>query len=117
MQLVDDRQRAGAIVLANTFRQAEQMLPPGQTRHAADQIGRDRVALPGALVEQTQRVAQSAVRHAGDEQRRLPLERDILTLGHRRQTFGDVLRLDALEIEPLTAGQDGGGELVHLGGG
>ena len=68
-----------------------------------------------ALVGQRDGIAHAALRQAGDEQRRLPVEGEALLPGDIAEPVGNVIRLDPLKIEALAAGGDGGGHLVRLG--
>ena len=71
----------------------------------------------GAGVQNGQGVPQSAVGQPGDQLGSLAGKADLFLSGHLFQPGGDVGGLDAAEIIPLAAGEDGGGHLVDLGGG
>ena len=84
--------------------------------------GRAAVLLPGAGVgaadiEQRERVAHPALGKAGDEVGSLRLNLDALLLTDPPHPRGDDRGADAPKVKPLAAGEDGGGNLVHLGGG
>ena len=70
-----------------------------------------------SLVEDAQRVAHAAVGLLGNDGQRLVLILDALLLGHVLQVGHGVLHRHALEVVNLAAAQDGGQDLVLLGGG
>ena len=80
----------------------------------ADNLHRNLLRPPSALVEDRERVAQCAIRNAGDEQRRVVRKLHPLLPGHIFQPRGNILRRNAAEIEALAAGKDRRGELMHL---
>ena len=74
-------------------------------------------ARDSALIQQRQSIPQRPV--CQPCQQRSPLRRQVdgLLLGDVLQPVLDVRRQDALEGEPLAAGQNGGRHLVQFGGG
>ena len=84
--------------------------------------GRAAVLLPGAGVgaadvQERERVAHPALGKAGDEVGSLGVNLDALLLTDPPHPRGDDRGADAPKVKPLAAGEDGGGNLVHLGGG
>ena len=74
----------------------------------------DLTAGNSALIQQRQGVPQGAVRQTGQQRSTVGGQINAFLLGYRLKTVLDVRRKDALEGEPLTAGEDGGGDLVEL---
>ena len=85
----------------------------GKTDGGDDRVGRDAFA-PAALVEQRERVAHAAVRHAGEQRGCIRLQIQVLLLRDEVQARGDRVDRNALEAVPLAAGQNRRRDLVQL---
>ena len=90
------------------------------TRHAGD--GGDGVHIDvlchaGALIQQRQTVAQSAVCQTSQQHGGIVGDGEPLLACHVGQAGGNLLGADATKVEPLATGEDGGGQFMHLGGG
>ena len=95
----------------------KEIAPVGHAGHAAHQGFVHRIGNTGAGVQDRERVPHGAVGQAADQFRRSRVQVDFFLPGHIFQPAGDLLGRDAGEVIPLAAGQDGGRDLLHLGGG
>ena len=117
VEVVDLTQRHGAVPVEDALRQLEQVVSAGEADHRVDDVLVDGFALADALVEDGEGVAQGAVRQAGNEVRGAGGELEPLFRGDVGDARGDVFGRDAVEVEALAPGQDGGGQLVDFGRG
>ena len=101
------------VAIGNALQQPRRAQVAGKAHGGDDRFGGDHIAA-GALVEQRQRVAHAAVRHAGEQCGRVRLQVQALLLRHIVQARGDRIDRDALEAMPLTAGEDCCRDLVQL---
>ena len=88
-----------------------------QPQKLQDRSTVQRTLKAAALVQQTQGIPHGAVCHPGQNVRSVGGEVDALLPGDIEQLPGDVLREDPLKGKALTAGKDGGRDLVQLRGG
>ena len=94
--------------------------PPltGKAERSVDALERHRAACRrGALVEQAHAVAHAAVGEAREQVHRVGLDLDMLLIGDEVEPRGDLLCPQALEREPLAAGEDRRRDLLQLGRG
>ena len=89
----------------------------GEPQHLQYPVPIDSPPRAGTLVQQAQGVPEGPVGQAGQEARRLLRQVHALLLRHEAETALDILGPDALEGEALAPGEDGGRNLVELGGG
>ena len=99
-----------------------QIAPLGQPEKREDLRPRDGAALPPEeegdhLVQQGLGVPHPSFGRPGDGVDRLGLHRHLFGLGDERKPLRDELGGNGLQIETLTAGNDGGQDLVDFGGG
>ena len=80
-------------------------------------VGEARTAEAHQLIEDAERITQTAIGLLGNEVQGLRLGLDAFALGDAGQVARDVADPDPPEIEHLAAAQDGGQDLVLLGGG
>ena len=101
------------VAIGDALQQLRRAQVAGKAHGGDDRFGRDHIAA-GALVEQRQRVAHAAVRHAGEQRGGVRLQVQVLLLGNIVQARGDRIDRDALEAVPLAAGEDRRRDLVQL---
>ena len=68
----------------------------------------------GDTVKHRERITHPPISLLGDEPERRLLGIDTLAIGDVAQMAGDILYGDSLEVIDLTAGEDGGEDLVLL---
>ena len=100
-----------SVAAGDALQQLRRAQVAGKAHGGDDCFGRDHIAA-GALVEQRQRVAHAAVRHAGEQRGGVRLQVQVLLPGNEVQARGDRIDRDALEAVPLAAGEDRRRDLV-----
>jgi hypothetical protein len=133
-QVEDDAHRIGAKAVESAerldrasglpphylFEELDRLGPVGKTEHVADLLAGDALAgagLDDGLVEQRLGVPHRALGGPGDEGEGLRLDPSAFGLGDGRQIRADHVRLDAAQVEPLTAREYGHRDLTDLRGG
>ena len=116
--LVEQEQAGLHLALEEMIHKAEIVLGAEHIQVLADKVVGE-VASREAhhLVKDGQRIAHTAVSLLGNEVQGLGLGRITLLLGHILEMLHHALNGHALEVVHLTAAQDGGQDLVLLGGG
>ena len=117
VQVPDGVQGAGAVLLQDLAGQREEVLTPGQANDFVDHGFVNALPVAHALVQNGQGVPQGAVRQAGNESGGAVRQFQLFLLRHILDARGNVFRVNAPEVKPLAAGQDGGRKLVDFGGG
>ena len=104
----------------HAFEQSDRLGPVGEAKHVSNLLGGDDgagVDLHQGLVEQRLGVAHRAFRGPGDQGEGFAFDPRALGFGDSREIAGDDRGLDAAQIEPLAAREDGHRDLADLGGG
>ena len=117
VQLVKERQRVAALPCQQQPHELQCLGASGQAQRVQHGAGIHRGAGGAALIQQAQRVAQSAVGHPRQQLRSVARQVDGLRLRHPEKLLLHVVGQDPLEGEALAPGQNGGGHLLQLGGG
>ena len=117
VQLVKQGQCIGGVPRQQAAHQLQRLGAARQTQRVQHGAAVNVAVRRTALVQQAQGVAESAVGHAGQDLRTVGCQGDVLRRRDLQKLLLRVTRQDALEGEPLAAGQDGGGDLVQLRGG
>ena len=102
-ELTELFERACGVAGGNASQKLRRAQVSGKTDGGDDRVGRN-TFVSAALVEQRERVAHTAVRHAGEQRGRIRLQIQVLLLRHIVQARGDRVDRDALEAVPLAAG-------------
>ena len=114
VEVVDLCERHGAVALQDAVRQLEQVVSAGKADDRVDSGFVDARTLADALVQNGERVTQSAVRETGDQVRRAFRQVEAFLARHIEQPRGDVLGRYTVEVETLAAGQDGGRKFMDF---
>ena len=117
MQAVQSLQGVGGVLPHNVLGQGGQVVPGRHPSRLVDHLQGHMPVPPQTLVQQGKGVPHGPIGDPGDEQGRVVVQLRALLLCHLFQPPGDVLRGNALEVEPLAPGQNGGQQLVDLCGG
>ena len=107
----------GKIPGCGGFGYFKKIILPDQPGRFADRFHGDIPGVRPAEIQKRKGVTHSAIGDAGDEGGGLLGEGHVLLPGDVQKPVPDDLRGDALKIEALAAGLDGGRDLVNLGGG
>ena len=117
----EEIERARDLSLENRVQQIEDMGAVGESQHGPDVVRADLGGVVGAvrdsLVQEREPVADRTVRGAGDQVERIGGHLDTLGFGNAREVGRQRFRVDAAQIEPLTARQHRHRDPAHLGGG
>ncbi len=116
-QLGDLLQCGDRIPLGDGIADLKEILPVGNARHAADQGFVHSIRNTGAGIQDGEGVTHGAVRQTADEFGSVGVQVDLLFPCYIKQPPGNVRGGNALKIIALAAGQDGGRDFLHLGGG
>ena len=117
VQLVQQRQSVAPLTRQEQAHELHRLGTAGQSQRVQHAAAVHDRAGGTALVQQAERVAQRTVGHAGQQVRPIRGQVDGFGLRHLQQLLLHIVGQDALEVEPLAAGEYGGRDLLDLGGG
>ncbi len=115
---VDEGEGGGQVMAAEDIGELGEQGEVNSAEDLGDHVGRDGALGVGhGLVEQGEGVAHGPVGGVGQHRDGLAVDLDGLFLGHAADGVLDVADADAVEVEALAAGEDGGEDAMGLGGG
>ena len=115
--VVDDLKEQVEALVRDGVHHAAGALSARGSDGAGDQLGGDGQSCPRAQLQEADGIAHTALGLSRDEAGGLLGEVDLLLAGDLMEAGAEVGGGDAAEVEALATGDDGGGELLQLGGG